>query len=244
MVLLWMAPTAAGYRTPRFLTFKQALELGGNVRKGEHGTKVYFVKQLQVRDHGADDGVTTRLIPMMREYTVFNVDQCDHLPDSIVTGKPIRVRNPDTRDVLADAFLHSTGADIREGHGEACYIPSQDFISMPAFAGFKGADHFYNVAFHELGHWSGHKSRLDRDLKNRFGSRSYAAEELIAELGAAFLCAEFGFDGDIRSAGYIGNWIELHKADKRAFFTACSQASKAADYLRGLALAEPAERAA
>jgi antirestriction protein ArdC len=94
---------------------------------------------------------------------------------------------PDTRDDLADAFLRSTGADIREGHGEACYIPSRDFISMPAFAGFKGADHFYNVAFHELTHWTGHKARLDRDLKNRFGSRNYAAEELIAELGAAFV---------------------------------------------------------
>jgi antirestriction protein ArdC len=116
---------AAGYRTPRFLTFKQALELGGNVRKGEHGTKVYFVKQLQVRDQGADDGSSTRLIPMMREYTVFNIDQCDNLPDSVRTGKPIRVRNPDTRYEIADAFLHETGADIHEGHGEACYIPSQ-----------------------------------------------------------------------------------------------------------------------
>jgi antirestriction protein ArdC len=243
VVLLWMAQ-AAGYRTQRFLTFKQALELGGNVRKGERGTKVYFVKQLQVRDQGAEDQAAMRLVPMLREYTVFNVDQCDNLPDSITTGKPARVRNPDTRDELADDFLRSTGADIREGHGEACYIPSRDFISMPAFAAFKNADNFYNVAFHELTHWSGHKSRLDRDLKNRFGSRNYAAEELIAELGAAFLCAEFGFDGDIRSAGYIASWIELLKADKRAFFTACSQASKAADYLRGLALAEPAERAA
>ena len=200
VVLLWMAQ-AAGYRTPRFLTFKQALELGGNVRKGEHGTKVYFVKQLQVRDQGVDDSTSTRLIPMMREYTVFNVDQCDNLPDSIITGKPMRVRNPDTRDELADAFLHSTGADFREGHGKACYIPSRDFISLPAFARFKGGDHFYNVAFHELTYWSGHKSRLDRDLKNRIGSRNYAAEEPIAELGAAFLCAKFGFDGDIRSAG-------------------------------------------
>ena len=158
VVLLWMAQ-AAGYRTPRFLTFKQALELGGNVRKGEHGTKVYFVKQLQVRDQGADDGSSTRLIPMMREYTVFNVDQCENLPDSIITGKPIRVRNPDTRDELADAFLHATGADIREGHGEACYVPSRDFISMPAFAGFKGADHFYNVAFHEIDALDRHTSR-------------------------------------------------------------------------------------
>jgi antirestriction protein ArdC len=227
-----------------FFDVQAGLELGGNVRKGERGTKVYFVKQLQVRDKGADDETATRLIPMMREYTVFNVAQCEHLPDSMNTGKPIRVRNPDTRDELADAFLQSTGADIREGHGEAFFVPSRDFISMPAFEAFKGADHFYNVAFHELTHWTGHKARLDRDLKNRFGSRNYAAEELIAELGAAFLCAEFGFDGDVRNAGYIGPWVELLKVDKRAFFTACSQASKAVDYLRGLAIAEPSERAA
>jgi antirestriction protein ArdC len=243
VVLLWMAQ-AAGYRTPRFLTFKQALELGGNVRKGEHGTKVFFVKQLQVRDQAAGDETATRLVPMLREYTVFNVDQCENLPESVNTGKPMRVRNPDTRDELADAFLHMTGADIREGHGEAYYVPSRDFISMPAFEAFNGADHFYNTAFHELAHWSGHGSRLDRNLKNRFGSRNYAAEELIAELGAAFLCAEFGFDGDVRSAGYIASWIELLKTDKRAFFTACSHASKAADYLRGLALAERTEAAA
>jgi antirestriction protein ArdC len=179
----------------------------------------------------------------MREYTVFNVDQCDGLPDSVATGRPMRVRNPDTREELADEFLRATGADIREGH-EAYYVPSRDFISMPAFEAFKGADHFYNVAYHGLVHWTAHGSRLNRDLKNRFGSRNYAGEELIAELGAAFLCAEFGFDSDLRHAGYIGHWIELLKADKRAFFTACSQASKAADYLRGLALAEPTEVAA
>jgi antirestriction protein ArdC len=137
VVLLWMAQ-AAGYRTPRYLTFKQALELGGHVRKGERGTRVYFVKQFEVRDDA--DEAPARLIPTMREYTVFNVDQCENLPDSVNTGRPMRVRNPDTRDELADAFLCSTGADIREGHGEACYIPSRDFISMPAFAGFSGAD--------------------------------------------------------------------------------------------------------
>jgi antirestriction protein ArdC len=95
-----------------------------------------------------------------------------------------------------------------------------------------------------LTHWSGHKSRLDRDLKNRFGTRAYAAEEMVAELGAAFLCAEFGFDGDVRNAGYISTWTELLKSDKRAFFTACSKAQAAANYLRGLALAAPAEIAA
>ena len=211
--------------------------------KREHGTKVYFVKKLQVKE-GEDEDAEARLIPMMREYTVFNIDQCENLPDSIKTGKPMRIRNPGTRDALADDFLHSTGADIREGSGEAYFAPGRDFISLPAFAAFKGADHFYNVAFHELTHWTGHKTRLDRDLKNRFGSHQYAAEELIAELGAAFLCAEFSFDGDARNAGYIATWIDLLKADKRAFFTACSKAQAAADYLRGLALAAPAARAA
>jgi antirestriction protein ArdC len=182
---------------------------------------------LQVKE-GDGEEAETRLIPMLREYTMFNVDQCQDLPDSIKAGKPMRVRNPDTRDALADQFLRSTRADIREGHGEAYYVPSKDFISMPAFEGFKGADHFYCTAFHELTHWTGHNSRLDRDLKNRFGSRDYAAEELVAELGAAFLCAEFGFDGDVRHAGYVATWIELLKADKRAFWTAASKASQAA----------------
>ena len=109
---------------------------------------------------------------------------------------------------------------------------------------FKNAAHFYSTAFHELGHWTGHKSRLARDLRHRFGDRAYAAEELVAELCSAFLCAEFSIDGDLRHAGYIQNWIGLLKADSRAFFTACSKAQAAADYLRGLALAEPAERAA
>jgi antirestriction protein ArdC len=242
VILLWLA-RERGWATPRFLTFKQALEAGGNVRKGEHGTKVYFVKQLQIKD-GDGEEADTRLVPMLREYTVFNVDQCETLPDRVKSGRLMRVRNPDTRDAIADEFLRCTSADIRQGSGEAYYVPSHDFISMPAFEAFKGSDHFYNVAFHELTHWTGHKSRLDRDLQNRFGSRHYAAEELVAELGAAFLCAEFGFDGDVRNAGYIATWIELLKADKRAFFTACNRASKAAEYLRGLALAEPAAIAA
>ena len=113
VILLWLARNR-GWATPRFLTFKQAIEAGGHVRKGEHGTKVYFVKQLQVRDSD-DDAANTRIVPMLREYTVFNVDQCDGLPDSIRGGKPMRVRNPDARDALADQFLRSTGADIREG---------------------------------------------------------------------------------------------------------------------------------
>ena len=242
VILLWLARDR-GWPTPRFLTYRQAAEAGGNVRKGEHGARVVFVKQLQVKNGDGEDAAA-RLVPMLREYTVFNVAQCENLPDSIMAGKPMRVRNPGTHDALADDFLRSIGADIREGHGEAYYVPSQDFISMPAFGAFKGADQFYCTALHELTHWTGHKSRLDRDLRNRFGSRQYAVEELVAELGAAFLCAEFGFDGDVRHAGYIATWIDLLKSDKRAFFTAANRASQAAEYLRGLALAAPAEIAA
>jgi antirestriction protein ArdC len=236
VVLLWLA-RSAGYRTPRFLTFKQALELGGNVRKGEHGTKVYFVKQLQVRDRNATDAESEmRLVPMMREYTVFNVDQCENLPERVMTLGEIKPRNTDERDSTIDEFLASSGATIREGLGEAYYRPGDDFISLPAFAAFKSAATFYPTAFHELGHWTGHKSRLDRDLRNRFGERAYAAEELVAELCAAFLCAEFSLDGELRHAGYIQSWIGLLKVDSRAFFTACSKAQAAADYLRGITL--------
>jgi antirestriction protein ArdC len=235
VILLWLSQ-GRGWSAPRFLTYKQASEIGGNVRKGEHGTKVYFVKQLVVKTKDEDD----RMVPMLREYTVFNVDQCEGLPEHVRNGKGQRVRNPDSRDQLADEFLAATGAEIREG-GEAYYVPSQDFISLPRFEAFKGADLFYGTAFHELAHWTGPKHRLDRaeGMKGRFGDRAYAAEELIAELSAAFLCAEFAFDGGLRHAGYIATWITLLRNDKRAFFTAASKASQAAEYLRGLALAEP-----
>jgi antirestriction protein ArdC len=229
---------AAGYRTPRFLTFKQALELGGNVREGERGTKVYFVKQLQVCDKGADDDAAMRIVPMLREYTVFNLDQCENLPERVVTPGHVKPRNSDERCATIDEFLGCSGADIREGTGEAYYRPSDDVISLPRFEAFKNAANFYATAFHELGHWSGHKSRLGRDLRHRFGERAYAAEELVAELCSAFLCAEFSIDGDLRHAGYIQNWIGLLKADSRAFFTACSKAQAAADFLRGLVLSD------
>jgi antirestriction protein ArdC len=234
----------AGYRTPRYLTFKQALELGGHVRKGEHGFKVYFVKQLQAKD--ADDDEKTRVIPMLREYTVFNISQCEGLPARVMTTGTVKVRNPDERDATIDEFLACSGADIREGHGEAYYRIRDDYISMPAFNAFKSAAHFYGTAFHEMSHWTGHKSRLDRfqAVAARFGDRAYAAEELTAELCAAFLCAEWSLDGDLRHAGYIESWIGLLKADKRAIFTACSKAQTAADYLRGLALQDQQSAAA
>src|SRR5436190_14483993 len=168
IVLLWMAQ-AAGYRTPRFLTFKQALELGGNVRRGEHGTKVYFVKQLEIHDRADDGTESKRLVPMLREYTVFNVDQCEKLPDRVVNPVAKAPRNRDARDAIADELLAATKVNIREGAGEAYYASGADFVSMPAFEAFRSRDQFYSTAFHELGHWTGHKSRLDREFGKRFG---------------------------------------------------------------------------
>jgi hypothetical protein len=153
---------------------------------------------------------------MMREYTVFNVAQCENLPDRVMTLGEIKVRNKDERDATIDEFLACSGVEIRESAGEAYYRPSDDFISLPRFEAFKSAANFYAVAFHELGHATGHKSRLGRDLRHRFGQRAYAAEELVAELCAAFLCAEFSLDGDLRHSGYIQSWIGLLKADSRA----------------------------
>ena len=243
IVLLWIAMQSNAWHLPRFLTYRQAQEVGGNVRKGETGTKVYFVKQLIVKDKNAaaDNDNATRTIPMLKEYTVFNVAQCDGLPDRVINPVKITPRNKDERDQVADSFLTSTKADIREGNGEAYFVPSKDFISLPAFVAFKNADHFYSTAFHELGHWTGHKTRLDRDLKNRFGSQAYAAEELVAELCSAFLCAEFSVDGNLQHASYIATWIKLLTDDSRAFFTATSKAQAAADFLRGIALQEESQ---
>jgi antirestriction protein ArdC len=243
VILLWLAQSA-GYQSPRFLTFKQALEMGGNVRKGEHGFKVYFVKQLTFKDTKATtDGAgesdeISRQATMLREYTVFNVAQCENLPPRAFGATTPKIFNSDERDATADEFLAHTGATIHEGHGEAYYAPGADFIRMPAFAAFHSGANFYATMFHELAHWTGHKSRLDRDLRHRFGAQAYAAEELVAELTAAFMCAEFSIDGDLRHAGYIASWIQLLKSDAKAFFTACARAQNAADYLRKLALAD------
>jgi antirestriction protein ArdC len=240
VLLFWMSADK-GYRSPRYLTYKQAQECGGQVRAGEKATRVYYFKQLDVEDKATGEEKT---IPMLREYYVFNVDQCDGLPDRVRLGPVTGKANGDSRETLADEFIRATGADFREGQGAPCYVPSKDFITVPAWSDFHSKPEFYAVAFHELVHWTGHKLRLDRDLKGRFGQQTYAAEELIAELGAAFLCAEFGFDMQDNHASYLASWLELLRSDKRAIFTAASKAQKAADYLRGLAVAEPMQAAA
>lgn len=241
VILLWIAQQDnPAWTCARFVTFKQALELGGNVRKGEHGTKVYFWKPYIAKDRKPDADPEDKVKALvMREYTVFNVGQCENLPDRVTGVGPVKVRNKCERDPVADEYLTATGAVITEGQGEAAYYPSRDTIGLPAFAAFKDADNFYCTAFHELTHWTKQSGRCDRKLTNKFGSADYALEELVAELGAAFQCAEFGFDGDLRSAGYIQHWISLLKDDKKAFFTAASAAQKAVNYLRDTVNAEP-----
>jgi antirestriction protein ArdC len=143
-VLLFWLSADCGYARPRYLTFNQAKAAGGNVRKGEHGTKVYFFKQLTVADKASGED---KQIPMLREYTVFNVSQCENLPREISEGEFIAPLNQDQRESLADRFIASTGADFREGTGVPCYVPSKDFISMPAYSAFKSRDDFYTTPF-------------------------------------------------------------------------------------------------
>jgi|SRR5215831_4407268 len=240
IIMAWLAMHAnPQWNRPAFVTFKQALALGANVRKGEHGTKVYFYKQLLVHDRSKpDDPEATRGIPMLREYTVFNLAQCDGLPERIMVPPDFKPRHNDERDATIDEFLAATNANIKEGSGEAYFAPGLDFISMPGFKAFKSGNSYYHTLFHELGHWTGHKSRLDRELKTDKGTQDYALEELVAELTSAFLCAEFNIDGAVRHVDYIAHWIERLKKDNKAFLKAAARAQKAADYLRGLALAD------
>ena len=231
VILLWAKAMASGYASQQWLTYKQAVELGGNVRKGEKGTHICFVSSFEKK---TDAGETER-VPFLKSYTVFAVEQCDGLN---LPAAPVVTVNPGQRDADCDAFIAATGADIRHGSGEACYMRKLDCIMLPDFAAFASSNGYYATALHEIVHWTGAPHRLDRTKGKVFGDIAYAAEELVAELGSAFLCAEFGYDTVTQSAAYIQSWIKMLKDDPRAFITAASAASKATEYLRGLALAE------
>lgn len=231
----WAERELKGYKTPNWMTYQQALTLGAQVRKGEKATTVVFTKQLNVKDKETEE---EKKVGMLRTYAVFNEDQIDGLPTIELTQV-----NPELPlNETVERFIAATHADIRLGGNKACYIPSQDFIALPHKHQFRGLEHFYATALHELSHFTGHETRLNRDLKNRFGTKAYAAEELVAELSAAFLCAHLGITGELRHAEYIANWITLLKEDQRAIFTAASLASKASDYLRQFS--EPVAQAA
>lgn len=238
--IMFLGMAGMHYDRPAWLTFKQALDLGGNVRKGEHGTKVYLMRPM-FKTENRDGQKVEKKIFLMREYTVFNVAQCDGLPERVMNPEARKPVNKGERIALIEEFVKATGANIRHGGNEAFWRPSSDHVQMPQFDVFKTPDHYYATLFHELGHWTGPKHRLDRDMGKRFGDDRYAAEELVAELTAAFLCAEWGMDGELRHADYLASWLKVLKADSRAIFTAASKAQAACDFLRGLAVAEDAD---
>ena len=234
VILLWSRAQESGFTAPLWLTFKQALELGGNVRKGEKGETVIYVSKVIRTDDATGE---RRAIPFLKAYTVFNVAQCDNLPS--LEGAGAKRANPDTRDAIADEFIASTGATIKHGEARAYYQPAGDFVNMPAFETFKSSSLYYGVTFHELGHWTGAKHRLAREFGKRFGDRAYAVEELVAELTSAFLCGEFGFDNDGIDADYIATWIKLLEQHEKVIVSAAAAASRAVEFMREAAIAAP-----
>jgi antirestriction protein ArdC len=223
-----MTAMERGYRDTRWLTFKQALDQGGHVKKGEKGTKVVFWKKLEKED---DEGEKKKIL-LAREYTVFNVEQCEGLA-VIPTGNS----HVPTEDEVLE-MVKGVGVVVQEGGARACYIPSLDVVQMPSAKDFADQGAYRSVLLHETAHWTGHASRLNRDFSGRFGSEAYAFEELVAELGSAFMCATLGVEGKLQHAEYIANWLQVLKGDKFAVFTAARLAQEAMELVLGDAAEE------
>ncbi len=241
VLMLWSAAIEKGYAAPIWMTFKQAIELKACVRKGEHGSLVVYADKI-IRTETTDSGEEAeRAIPFMKGYTVFNVEQIDGLPEHFY-GKPEARTDSVQRIAHAESFFAATGANIVHGGSRACYVPSTDNIHMPCIDFFRDAESYYATLAHETTHWTRHESRLNRDFgRKRFGDEGYAMEELVAELGSAFLAADLALTPDVRDdhAAYIASWIKVLKDDKRAIFTAASHAQRAADLLHSLQQAAP-----
>src|SRR5262245_53273104 len=235
ILLLWGESMANGYSANVWMTYKQAQALGAHVRKGEHGSLVVYADTFHKTGKNDKGEEVDEAIPFMKGYTVFNIEQIEGLPPAYVPQAPA----PTERMKLiedAEAFFAATGATFRHAGNMAYYAPSTDLIVLPVPEAFRDAQSYAATKAHELVHWTSHKSRLDRALGKRFGDDAYAAEELIAELGSAFLCADLRLTPEIREdhASYLDHWLKVLKADKRAIFTAASHAQRAADYLHGL----------
>lgn len=232
-ILLWAAAEHAGYSSGRWATYRQWTEAGAQVRKGEKATSILFWKTAAANDNAgaqdSDDGDDHRTRFISRVYFVFNADQVDGAP---VAPARSELSEGERRDA-AEAYFANVGATIHFDCDRAYYRPSTDEIHMPKFDQFRDAPGFYSVLGHEHVHWTGAKHRLDRDLKNRFGSKAYAFEELIAELGAAFLAARLGLAIEPRPdhAAYISGWLKVLRDDPRAILTASTKAQQAVDFL-------------
>lgn len=240
ILMLWGAAIDHGFTGSHWLTFKQALTLGGCVRKGEKGSLVVYASSFSRSETDEATGdETERDIPFLKGYTVFNADQVDGLPDSFRTPAPPLPAGLE-RIERAEAFAIATGATIRHGGNQAFYNYGSDTVQMPPLQAFRDTESYYGTLIHELTHWTGHERRLARSFGKRFGDNAYAFEELVAELGSAFLSADLGLTPEPRDdhAAYIGHWLDVMKGDRRAIFTAASQAQRAADFLNGQALAE------
>ena len=248
VLMLWSGATLRGYSCPIWLTFKQALELGGAVRKGETGELVVYANKITKTDTDAAGEEIERTIPFLKGYTVFNVEQCDGLPAHYYAKASGPILSMPQRIEAADRFYAATGADIRHGGTRAYYAEGPDYVQMPHFEAFRDPESYAAVLAHELTHWTKHPKRLDRDLgRVKHGDEGYAKEELVAELGSAFLCADLGIAPDVREdhAAYIASWLRVLQDDKRFIFSAASHAQRAADYLHSLqAVAEPIPLAA
>ncbi len=225
IMLLWASASKQGFLSPSWLTYKQAIALGGNVRKGEKGTQIIFYKSWEKENAQGEK----EQIPMMKIYSVFNADQIDNIdfPQADI------VEMTNEMDVLphVEYLLIDTGANITEVGERAFYRPSTDDIVLPLRSLFSESSNFYATALHELTHWTGHKNRLNRGIKNKFGSKDYAFEELVAELGSAFLMAELSIAGEAQHDSYIASWLEKLNNDKRFIFKAASAASKAHQHI-------------
>ncbi|CAM5631863.1 MAG: zincin-like metallopeptidase domain-containing protein [Sphingobium sp.] len=232
ILILWHAVVSRGFSSNAFLTFRQALELGGNVCKGATGTTVVYAHRFTPGDErrqAAEEGRTPGTIPFLKRFTVFNLDQCEGLPDAYTAAIP----RPDPDQILpeAEALIKATGADFRIGGDQAYYDVANDRVCVPPPSRYFDPINWNRTAFHELGHWTGSKERLDRDQSGRFGSETYGREELVAEMAGAFVCAALGIEPTVRHSDYIGAWLDIMRADDRAIVRAASAASKAADYL-------------
>ncbi len=232
VLLLWGAVIERGYPGQAWLTFRQALTLGGSVRKGERGTTVVYADRFtpeDERERARRDGDEARGIHFLKRFTVFNTEQCEGLPEG-VTSEPSR--QPENLILpQVEELIRASGADLRIGGDRAFYDVRADLIRVPPPQAFNMTVDWHRTALHELGHWSGAEQRLGRDLSGSFGSRAYAQEELVAEMTAAFACASLSIEPTVRHADYIGSWLEVLRQDDRAIVRAASAASKAAEFL-------------
>jgi antirestriction protein ArdC len=230
---LWMMAEASGFASPYWMTYRQCAKLGGHVRKGEKSSIAIFYKTYEKEVETPDGGEDTETRRVLRSYAIFNADQCDDLPAMYSPEPLMEPVEPAGRRRRIDAFFARIDAQLRHTGSEAYYEPVLDRITMPPTTLFEGFDHYYATLAHELSHWTGHSSRLDRDLKNRFGSEAYAAEELVAELSSAILGAELGLPVTHldNHASYISHWLKLLKSDDRAMLMAAAKAEEASSLL-------------